>query len=111
MIMMIAQVSAHHGKAAAIFFQNGWPLGSVLQTLQTMNSHQWQLVSSSLMFPLPFRFLFFPLSCTLTLQHLELVIEAVDGAEAELPGLLVLVVEAVEAERGGDIVALRSKRG
>lgn len=33
-----------------------------------------------------------PASPSLTLQHLELVIEAVDGAEAELPGLLVLVV-------------------
>lgn len=44
-----------------------------------------------------------------TLQHLELVIEAVDGAESELPGLLVLVVEAVEAERGGDTVALGGK--
>lgn len=53
----------------------------------------------------------FLLSFLCTLQHLELVIEAVDGAEAEFPGLLVLVVEAVEAERGGDTVALRGKRG
>lgn len=49
--------------------------------------------------------LFLALSCTL--QHLELVIKAVDSAEAEL----VPVVEAVEAERGGDAVALRDKRG
>lgn len=69
------------------------------------NSQQWQLVSSSPHVPTS-RSVPPPRPCSRTLQHLELVIEAVDSAEAELPGLLVLVVEAVKAGRGGDTVAL-----
>lgn len=45
---------------------------------------------------------------------LVLGVEAVHGGEAQLPGLLVLVVQAVdggEAQRGGGAVALRGERG
>lgn len=74
-----------------------------------------QILSNGSLYPLPscsrLPFLFLFLLVSRSLQHLELVIEAVDSAEAELPGLLVLVVEAVETERGGDAVALRGKRG
>lgn len=89
-------------KQLPFFFQNGQPLKSVLKFLQ---GKKFSAMAVFILFP------HVPTSFPLTLQHLELVIEAVDGAEAELPGLLVLVVEAVEAERGGDTIALRGKRG
>lgn len=81
-------------------FHSGWHFESVPKTTSANGSLNPLPSCSSFPFPFP------SFQLSQTLQHLELVIEAVDGAEAELPGLLVLVVEAVEAERGGDTIAL-----